>query len=224
MGNDNVSRKNDEFEFFNTACLVSPFCASKEAKNTFAKGTLILSLKAQFLNDFNDTNYFDLSAFGANAVLFLGEYSELSIVDVTVQGDDDCDFSIYFRALNYWQKLTSGFADFNSKKYNIEPVTEQTQAALLDMLKGGADNVPKYIVKLFEYYNESKKGETFHKMYTELLDVGFDKFCKKERVWKEIAQMLLNEDGTDADPKKIKKIFPNAKKYVNTKEKKMVFL
>jgi len=226
--NDN-GRKNDEFEFFNTAFLVSPFCASKEM-NVFPKGTVVLSLKAQFLNEFNDTNYFDLSAFssftesdGKNEVLFMGEYSELSIVNIGVQGDDSCDFSVYFRALNYWQKMSSGFADFNAKKYNIEPVTEQTQSALLDMLKGDA-KVPKYIGRVFKYYNESKRGVAFHKMYTELLDVGFDKFCKKERVNKEIAAMLLNAEGTDVDPNKIKKIFPNAQKYVNTLEKKMVFL
>merc|ERR1711933_416266 len=117
-----------------------------------------------FLNEFNDTYYFDLSAFssfaakdGKNEVLFMGEYSELSIVDIAVQGDETCDFSIYFRALNYWQKLTSGFADFNAKKYNIDSVTDETQSALLDMLKSD-DKVPSYIQRVFKYYNESKRG------------------------------------------------------------------
>lgn len=190
----------------------------------------MLSLKAQFLNDFNDTSYFDLSGFssfaesdGKNEVLFMGEFSELSIVNMSLQGDEKCGFSEYFRALNHWQKLTSGFADFNAKKYNIEPMTDKTQLALLDMLNG-EEKVPAFIRRVFEYYNATKKGESFHRMYTELLDIGFDKFAKKKRVREEIANMLLKDDGTDVDPNKIKKIFRNAQKYVNTKEMKMAFL
>lgn len=222
-------RKNDEWEFLNTAFLVSPFSACKQS-NIFSKGTLVLSLKTQFLNEFNDTNYFDLAAFssfadkdGKNEILFFGKFAELSIVDIRVAGDDKCDFSEYFRALNYWQKLTSGFADFNAKKYNIEPITDETQLALLNMLNG-SDKVPKYIQRVFKFYNDSKKGQEFHRMYTELLDCGFDKICKNKRVTKEIAKMLFNDDMSDVDPNKIKKIFKNAQRYVNTKEKKMVFL
>merc|ERR1711997_211323 len=99
----------------------------------------------------------------------------------------------------------------------------ETQTALLDMLNAD-DKVPSFIQRVFKYYNDSKMGQPFHRMYTELLDVGFDKFCKKERVRQEIAAMLIKDDGTDVDANKIKKIFQNAQKYVNTKEKKMVFL
>eukprot|EP01084_Bolivina_argentea_P022399 41627_1 len=89
-------RKNDEWEFFNTGFLTYPFSACKD-QNIFKKNILILSLQAQFLNDFNDTKYFDLSYFSSfkngNEILFFGEFSELSVINISVSGGDkSCDF------------------------------------------------------------------------------------------------------------------------------------
>ena len=187
-------------------------------------------MKATFLNEFNDTKFLDLSPFssftekdGKNEVLFYGEFSELSFVSMKVQGDDKCDFSDYIIALRYWQKFSSGFADFNDKKYNLLPFIpeEKTQKLLLAILNGD-DSVPKYVKSLFNNYKDKDGKKGYHRMYTELYDIDFSKICKKvaKGLIKELQDKLFNDDLSDVDSAKIKKLFKDgAKKYVDTLEK-----
>ena len=228
---DEDRNKNDQFTFLNTTFLVIPFSATRD-NALFDKGTVVISLKATFLNEFNDTKYLDLAPFssfsekeGKNEILFLGEFCELQFVDIKVQGDDSCNFSDYIMALKYWQKFTSGFADFNAKKYNMEFLpSDKIQACLLKILKGDKE-VPKYIQQLFSYYNENKTGEKYHRMYDEILDIDFGKICKKVAAGlsKEIQALLFNEDVSDVDKAKIKKFFTKGKKYVDVLEKQKDF-
>jgi len=219
---------NAEFEFFNTAFLISPFSTTRDPA-VFEKGTLVIGMKATFLNEFNDTRYLDLSPFssftekdGKNEVVFYGEFSELSFVSMKIQGDDKCDFSDYIIALRYWQKFSTGFADFNDKKYNMAFIPdEKTQKLLLSILNGDKD-VPKYVGSLFDNYKDKDGKKGFHRMYSELYDIDFSKICKKvaKGLIKELQEKIFNDDLSDVDSAKIKKLFKDgAKKYVDTLEK-----
>ena len=57
-------------------------------------------------------------------------------------------------------------------------------------------------------------------MYDYHLDIDFSKICKKPgKYMKTIQDKLFNDDLTDVDPEKLKKIFINAENYVDTFEK-----
>mmetsp|Transcript_26905 Transcript_26905/g.44103 ORF Transcript_26905/g.44103 Transcript_26905/m.44103 type:complete len:458 (+) Transcript_26905:35-1408(+) len=216
-----------EQEFLNTAFLMAPFSACKDA-DIFGKDVVVLSLQTQFLDHFNDTKYFDLSSFssfgrkqGKNEVVFFGEFAELSVMNIAVSGDGTSavqDFKPFMDALNIWQKMSSGFADYDSAVYNAPALTEQRQQILADLLNLKEEKIPKYIFHLFKYYNESKTGASFHSMYDDVLDVDFSLICNNlaQELNKEIQGLLFNEDVTDIDPKKIKRIFPKAKQCNNT--------
>ena len=56
-------------------------------------------------------------------------------------------------------------------------------------------------------------------MHSDQLDIDFTKICKnKNKIIKEIRELLFNDNETDVDSIKIKKIFVNGKKYVNTNQ------
>ena len=208
------TRNNDQWKFLNTSFLCVPFSASG-TKDIFDKESLVLTLKAQFVNDLNETKYFDLSPFssfaekeGKNEILFYGEFSELSIDNISIQGDADTHFGEYFQALNYWQKVSTGFAAHDDKQYNLKAPTENLYKLLLSLLNED-EAVPKYIQQIFKFYNESKTGSKYHAKHKELLDVDFrgiqDKVAKE--MSKELQEKLLNEDMSDVDKDKLEKIF-----------------
>eukprot|EP00483_Globobulimina_turgida_P005039 UN05049 len=154
---------------------------------------------------------------------FSVNFGELSVVNVCVAGDASYDFNAYFEALNLWQMLSTGFAGFEGGKYNLE-VTGESQATLVKLLNGDKD-IPKYIQQVFRYYNESKMGQTYHKMYGEFLDIDFSKICVKvgKNLSQEMKALLFNDDVSDVDAAKIKRIFSKGKKYRNTAEKEKTF-
>ena len=223
---------NAAFEFFNTAFLISPFSATRDPA-IFDKDTLVIGLQATFLNEFNDTRYLDLTQFssfsendGISEVVFYGEFSELSFVSMKVQGDDSCDFGEYLLALRYWQKWSTGFADFNDKKYNMAFLpSEKTQKLLISILNGDKD-VPKYVLSLYDHFRGKQGQKGYHRMYEELYDIDFSKICKKVAggLIKELQEMIFNEDLDDVDPVKIKKLYNDkVKQYVDTLEKEKAF-
>eukprot|EP01083_Nonionella_stella_P080363 220834_1 len=226
---DEDKRKNNQWEFLNTGFLTFPLSACRET-NVFSKGTVLLTLKTQFVNEFNETRCFDLaplSSFaekdGKNEIVFMGEFSELSVDNISVVGEASADFKIYVDAINLWQMLSTGFADYNDKKYSVNK-SKETQDALVKLLKEDKD-VPKYMQQVFKYYNESKKGEKYHRCYEELLDIDFSNICKTvaKTLNKELQDLLFNDEVSDVDPAKIKKIFTKGKKYRDHTEKEKNF-
>ena len=138
-----------------------------------------------------------------------------------VQGGAARCSGVFVQALKYWQKLTTGFADFNAKKHNIEAPAEHIQRALVKLLDGSdddeaADAALEYMRALFAFYNESKQGALFHAMYADFRDIDFRKIHKNapKVMLKELQTLLFNEEVTRVDADKIRNIF--GKCYVDT--------
>jgi hypothetical protein len=221
------------FDFFNTAFLSEPLsCTTNlDIANNFAMYAdfstfLILELKSQFVNDFNDTRCLDISDLCSNSseqqILFWGEWGELSIQNIITvdqeSGQAMYPYTDWMKGMKYWQKLTSGFADFNVRKFNLGfELDEKTQAFMCRMARRDAD-VPPYMQQLFDYYCAQKTGVAFHKMYTAQLDIDFGKIIKKafKHMTSETRELLFNEDVSDIDPQKIKQFFRNGVKYRDT--------
>ena len=95
IGDDKNDKKGEMYEFFNTSFITQPLQCSGD-KSVFIPRSRILHLKTQFRNEdsMNDTNcikldYFNTFDKGKNQYLFFGEYSELSITNITLSGGEE---------------------------------------------------------------------------------------------------------------------------------------
>lgn len=127
--------------------------------------------------------------------------------------------------MKYFQKLTTGFADYNVRKFNLgHELNDNTMMHMCRMIRGEKD-VPLYISDLFTFYVESKTGVSYHKMYGVQLDIDFGKIVNKAFKYmnEETRVMFLNEEVSDVDGGKMKMVFVNGRKYRNTFQRIRLF-